>query len=401
LSLCAKAARKRHVKHLFALDPTVTFLNHGSYGACPLAVMAAQQQLRDRLEAEPVRFFTREYEPLLDAARLALAAFLHGQPDDLAFVTNATTAVNTVLRSFTFQAGDELLITSHGYNACNNAARFVTEPRGAQVTVAHVPFPITSAEQIVEAVLAAVTPRTKLALIDHVTSPTALVFPIQRLVRELEGRGVPVLVDGAHTAGQEPVDLDALGASYFAGNLHKWTCAPKGAGFLHVRRDRQATIRPLTISHGANAARPGRDQFRLEFDWQGTHDPSPFLTVPFALEYVAGLVDGGWDAVRAQGRALARQMRTAITDRLGLAPPAPEALLGMMATVVLPDPSDGRAVMPGSGELDPLQEALWAQHRVEVPVMTFAGRRCLRVSAHLHSTLADAEKLASVLPGLL
>jgi len=389
------------VKHLFALDPTVTFLNHGSYGACPRAVIAAQQELRDRLEAEPVRFFTREYEPLLDAARGALGAFLHAQPDELAFVTNATTAVNTVLRSLTFDAGDELLITSHGYNACNNAARFVTEPRGAKVIVAHVPFPVASAEQIVEAVMTAVTPRTKLALIDHVTSPTALVFPIERLVRQLEGRGVPVLVDGAHTAGQEPVDLDALGASYFAGNLHKWTCAPKGAGFLHVRRDQQAAIRPLTISHGANASQPERTRFRLEFDWQGTHDPTPFLTVPFALQHVAGLVDGGWDTVRAQGRALVRQMRTMITDRLGLPPPAPEALLGMMATVVLPDPTHAPAAKPGSGELDPLQEALWAQHRIQVPVMTIAGRRCLRVSAHLHSTLADAEKLASVLPALL
>lgn len=389
------------MKHLFALEPDVVFLNHGSFGACPRAVLAEQQRLRERLEAEPVRFFMREYEPLLDDARAALSRFVACQADDLAFVTNATTAVNCVLRSLSFDPGDELLLTNHGYNACSNVARFVAERTGAHVTVARVPFPVTSAEQVVEAVLAAVTAKTKLALIDHVTSPTAIVFPIEPLVRALEARGVQVLVDGAHSPGQTPLSLDALGASYFTGNLHKWTCAPKGAAFLHVRRDRQGGVRPATISHGANAVRADRSRFRVEFDWQGTHDPTPFLTVPFALEAVGAMVPGGWDEVRRRGHALALEMRAVVLDAVGGAPAVPDALIGMMATVPLPDAKTSQGALPGMGALDPLQDALWQRHRIEVPIFTFEGRRCLRVSAHLHSRLDDARALAAVLPALL
>lgn len=389
------------MKAHFALDPDVTFLNHGSFGACPRVVLAEQQRLRERLEAEPVRFLAREYEPLLDAARHSLGAFLGCNPDDLAFVTNATTAVNCVLRSLEFSPGDELLITSHGYNACNNVMRFVAERSGARVTVAQVPFPLQSAEQIVEAITQAVTPKTKLALIDHITSPTAIVFPIERIVRELEGRGVQVLVDGAHAPGQEPLSLAALGASYFTGNLHKWTCAPKGAAFLHVRRDRQPAIRPATISHGANAQRRDRSRFRVEFDWQGTHDPTPFLTVPLAIETIGKLVPGGWDEVRSRNRALVKQMRDVVLRAIGATPAVPDSLLGMMATIPLPNATTGQGALPGMGALDPLQDALWHRHRIEVPLFTFEGKRCLRVSAHLHSTLADAEKLAAVLPSLL
>lgn len=381
------------MKHAFALDPTITFLNHGSYGACLRSVLAEQQRLRERLEAEPVRFFMREYEPLLDVARSALATFVRCDADDLAFVTNATTAVNAVLRSLDFAPGDELLVTSHGYNACTNVVRHVAQRTSATVVVAQVPFPLESAEQIVAAIETAVTPRTRLALIDHITSPTAVIFPLETLVRRLEERGVPVLVDGAHAPGQVELSLDALGASYFTGNLHKWVCAPKGSAFLHVRRDRQPQLRPTTISHGANAQRPGRSRFRLEFDWQGTHDPTPFLTVPFAIDAVAGLVSGGWPEVRARGAALVRQMREVVLSAVGTRAPVPDALLGMMATVVLPARRD-------VGPTDPLQDALWAQG-IELPVLSFAGYRCLRLSAHLHSTLADAQRLAAVLPGVL
>jgi len=389
------------MKHHFVLDPDVTFLNHGSFGACPRSVLAEQQRLRERLEAEPVRFFNREYEPLLDAARHTLGRFVGCDGDDLAFVTNATTAVNAVLRSLEFSPGDELLITSHGYNACNNVVRFVAARTGAVVVVAQVPFPVTSAEEIVEAITRAVTPRTKLAVIDHITSPTAVVFPIAHIVSALEARGVRVLVDGAHAPGQEPLALAALGASYFTGNLHKWTCAPKGAAFLHARRDRQAGLHPATISHGANAQRADRSRFRVEFDWQGTHDPTPFLTVPFALDAVAQLVPGGWDEVRARSRALVRQMRDVVLRAIGGQPAVPDALLGMMATIALPNAMTGQGALPGMGALDPLQDALWHRHQIEVPLFSFEGRRCLRLSAHLHSTLADAEKLAAVLPALL
>src|SRR6266550_3303752 len=238
----------------WTLDPAVAFLNHGSFGACPRPVLEAQQRLRERLERQPVRFF----------------------------VPNATTAVNAVLRSLALAPGDQLLVTDHAYNACRNVLDFVAAAARAEVVVVPVPFPLASADAVVEAVVARATPRTRLALLDHVTSPTGLVLPIERLVRELAGRGVDTLVDGAHAPGMLPLDLGALGAAYYAGNCHKWLCAPKGAGFLHVRRDRQGGVRPVVISHGANNPRTDRSRLLLEFDWTGSHDPTPYLCVPEA-----------------------------------------------------------------------------------------------------------------------
>ena len=214
--------------------------------------MDFQHNIRERLERQPVRFLVRELEPLWDAARAALAQFVGGDAVDVVFVANATSGVNTVLRSLRFKAGDELLVTNHEYNACRNALNFVAEQSGARVVVAEVPFPLQCEDDFILPVMEKVTSRTRLALLDHVTSQTGLVFPIGRLVRELSARGVDTLVDGSHAPGMVPLNLREIGAAYYTGNCHKWTCAPKGAAFLHVRRDRQRDIRPLVISHGAN-----------------------------------------------------------------------------------------------------------------------------------------------------
>ena len=245
-------------RRLWPLDPDVTFLNHGSFGACPRAVLDAQSRLRDRLEAEPVRFLARELEGLLDQARGALGAFVGADPDDLAFVPNATTGVNTVLRWLDLGAGDELLATDHTYNACRNALEAVAARAGARVVVATLPFPLRHAgARSLEAVLSRVSPRTRLALVDHVTSPTGLVLPIERLVaRARSARGRRAGRRRAR-ARDGPARPRALGAAYYTGNCHKWICAPKGSGFLHVRRDRQKGVRPLVISHGANSPRHG------------------------------------------------------------------------------------------------------------------------------------------------
>lgn len=384
----------------FSLDPAITFLNHGSFGACPREVQAYQAELRARLEAEPVRFLTRELEPLLDEALAAVARFVGARPEDLAFVPNATTGVNAVLRSLTLSPGDELLFTSHGYNACGNVARTVTERQSAVLVVADVPFPTPGPEAVVDAVLARVTPHTRVALLDHVTSPTGLVWPIAALVQALEARGVMVLVDAAHSAGQVPLALDALGASFTTGNLHKWTCAPKGSAFLHVRRDRQALVRPHVISHGANSPRADKSRFRLEFDWLGTLDPTAWLATPRALEVMARLF-GGWDAIRAANHALAVEARRTLLAALGTPAPAPEDMLGAMASVVLPEPATGPGALPGTNVMDPLQDRLFHEHGIEVPVFTFAGRRVLRVSAQRYNALTEYEKLARILPGLL
>lgn len=239
----------------------MTFLNHGSFGACPKQVLEFQQRLRLQLEQEPLRFFGREWEPLLDDARSKLAAFMGADVQDLVFIPNATTGVNSVLRSLTFSPEDEILTTNHEYNACRNALDFVTSRTGAEVVVAKIPFPIDSPRQVVAAVIEQVSPKTRLALLDHVTSQTGLIFPIQKLVKELQQRGVDTLVDGAHAPGMISLNLQEIGATYYTGNCHKWLCAPKGAAFLYVRRDKQSEIRPLTISHGTNSPRTDKTRF--------------------------------------------------------------------------------------------------------------------------------------------
>jgi isopenicillin-N epimerase len=393
----------------WALDPEVTFLNHGSYGACPVEVLAVQREWRDRLERQPVKFLSRDLDGFLAEARGAVAAFVGADPDDLGFVANATGGINAVLRSLAFQPGDEILMTDHEYNAILNVARHVAARDGARVVVAHLPFPAISPDEIVDRVLAAATDRTRLAVISHVTSPTALVFPIERIVAELRDRGVDTLVDGAHAPGMVPLDLDALGAAYYSANLHKWVCAPKGSAFLHVRRDRQAPVRPATISHGANAPETRKVRFRSEFDWQGTLDTTAWLATPAAIEVVGGMVDGGWPAVMARNRALAVDAGRAIAAVLGTQPSTP-AMIGSMVALALPadGPLGGVASADQSSplEADPLQTRIYDEFAIEVPIGPFpvpavespdASRRVIRVSMALHNDASDVDRLVEAL----
>jgi isopenicillin-N epimerase len=380
----------------WTLDPAITFLNHGSFGACPIPVLEAQSEIRARLEREPVRFFVREYEALLDEARAAAAALVGADADDLAFVSNATAGVNTVLRSLDLAPGDELLTTDHAYNACRNALEYVAQRAGARVVVAAIPFPLAGPEAVIEAVLAQVTDRTRLALLDHITSPTALVFPIDRLVAELAARGVDTLVDAAHAPGMVPLDLRATGAAFTTGNFHKWLCAPKGAAFLHVRRDRQALVRPLSISHGANAPLATRSRFRLEFDWTGTEDPSAALSVPAAIRFLEGLLPGGLPALMAANRATALAARDAICAAASTAPPCPDAMVGAMAAVILPGSAEPLVAEP---LIDPLQDALFTRFRIEIPVFPWApsARRILRVATPIYTGAAEIDVLTAAL----
>ncbi len=380
----------------WSLDPAVVFLNHGSFGACPRAVLDEQARLRAQMERQPVRFFMRELPPMLAAARAALGAFVGANPDDLAFVPNATAGVNTVLRSLSLAPGDELVVTSHEYRACHNALHVHATRAGAKVVVAEVPFPLTGDDDVVDAVLRVVGPQTKLILIDHVTSQTGLIFPVQRVVDEARARGVDVLVDGAHAPAMLPLDLDALGAAYYTGNLHKWLCAPKGAAFLHVRADRQAGVRPLSISHGAAAPLEGSTRFRLEMDWTGTDDPTAYLCVPKAIETMGAMVPGGFAEVRERNRALVLHARRRLADVLGVALPAPDSMLGSLASLALPDGTDG-SISPFRA--DPLQDRLFFEHQIEVPVMPWPAppKRLLRVSAQLYNDVSDYERLVEAL----
>lgn len=385
----------------WTLDPGVTFLNHGSFGACPRAVLGVQAEWRARLERQPVQFMARDLEGLLDAARAALAAFVGAVPADLVFVPNATSGVNAVLRSLVFAPGDELLTTDHAYGACRNALHFVAERSGAVVVTAKVPFPLDGPEAVLAAVLARVTPRTRLALLDHVTSPTGLVLPIAELVQALAERGVETLVDGAHAVGMLPLDVSALGAAYYTGNCHKWLCAPKSAGFLHVRRDLQELVRPLAISHGARLGRSDRSRFLLEFDWTGTVDPTAYLAVPEAIRFLGALVPGGWPALREHNRVLALRGRALLAEALGIPVPAPDAMIGSLAALPI---ADGSSAPPTSAlYCDPLQDALRDEAGIEVPILPWPAppRRLIRISAALYNTIADYQRLAVVLPPLL
>ncbi|MRG94404.1 aminotransferase class V-fold PLP-dependent enzyme [Polyangium spumosum] len=385
------------VRPLWDLDPTIVYLNHGSFGACPLPIREAQDRLRAQMEREAVRFFLRELEPLAAAAREALGAFVGAGPDDIAFVPNATAGVNTVLRSLDLRPGDELVTTDHEYNACKNALDAAAARAGARVVVARVPFPIDSPDHVVTAVLDCVGPRTRLVLVDHVTSQTGLVLPVERLVPELARRGVDTLVDGAHAPGMVPLDLRALGAAYYTGNCHKWMCAPKGAAFLHVRPDKQLDVRPLSISHGANSTRTDVSRFRLEFDWTGTHDPTPYLVLPEAIRFLSSLLPGGIAALAAHNRGTVLAARERLCEALDVPPPTPDAMIGSLASVPLPDGTGEPPPPPFS--FDPLQEALFTRHSIEVPVTPFPPPRgrLLRISAQIYN---DAEEYARLVDAL-
>lgn len=378
----------------WVLDPTVEFLNHGSFGACPRSVLEHQSALRQELESNPVRFMTRRVPGGLDEARQAVAPMLGADPRDIAFVRNATEGVNTVLRALRLEPGDELLTTNHVYPACRQAMRYVCERQGASLKVVDVPFPLSSDEPFVETLVGAVGPRTRLALVDHVTSVTGLVLPVKRIVAELRAAGVSTLIDGAHAPGMVHVDLEDIGADYYAASFHKWLCAPKGAAMLWVRPELQAGIVPLIVSHAFALDRDER--FLATFDWTGTSDPTPWMCVPKCIDVVGSLLAGGWPAVRAHNHRLALRARDTLCNALDIASPAPDEMLGSLASVPLPAP------LRGSSNAKVLYEAL-LERRYETLVINWpdAPERVLRVSCQLYNDAAQYEALARDLVDVL
>ena len=384
----------------WALDPKVEFLNHGAFGACPRPVLAVQSELRERLEADPVRFMLKELEPRLEAARVRVAEFVGARPDDVAFITNTTAGVNTLLACSELASGDEILITDHTYPACRNAAEYWAGRSGARVVTAAIPLPVRGEGEMVERVLAAVTKRTRLALIDHVTSATALVFPVAKLTAELKARGVEVLIDGAHAPGMVRLDISALGADYYVGNLHKWCCAPKGAALLWVSEERQAEVRPLVISHGMTSKRTDRSRFQLEFDWCGTGDPTAALAVPTALDFLGGLLPGGWDELRAKNHELACAARRHLLAELGGEPICPEDLLGSMATLLLPDAR--HAPDPAAPFAEPLYGKVQERgFQLLTQYWPKAPHQFVRVTCQIYNELEQYRRLGTALREIL
>jgi isopenicillin-N epimerase len=370
-------------KPLWLLDPDCAFLNNGSFGATPRAVLDAQRAWQDRMERQLVRFLVAELPELLRGTAERLGQFLGTSGKNIVFVDNATSGVNTVVRSLDWKPGDELLFTSHGYGAVNKAVRYVCQRSGATPVEVHVPFPVRRADEIIDAVAAAITPRTRLAVLDHITSASGLLLPIQDLLAVCRARGVLTLVDGAHAIGQAPTHLDTLGADFHTGNAHKWLFAPKATAYLYVHPDHQPKVHPLTISWG------WPDGFTKEFDWPGTRDWSNFLALGAALDFYHAIPVQDPDARRREyHNALAAWAAEMLEQAWDSPPTAPSTLRAGMATIALP--GCGPATRENA---DRIHDALQQNHNIEVPVFAFQDALYLRISAQSYNMPEDYRRL--------
>ena len=355
------------------------FLNHGSFGACPKPVFEAYQRWQLELERQPVEFLGRRVEGLLDVARTALADYLHGAAENLVIVPNATSGVNIAARSIRLQPGDEILTTDQEYGACSYAWQHNCERSGAKYVVRPMPLPMTTPEAFVEHFWQGVTPRTRVIYLSHITSPTALIFPVEDICRRARKAGIISVIDGAHAPGQIPLDMERIGADFYAATCHKWMCTPKGSGFLYVRPEHQWPIEPLIVSWGWTEGA----SFVTRNQRQGTRDPAAYLTVPTAIEWMKA---NHWDEVRARCHALGVELRQQIDDWSDQPPVAPESWFSQMFSAVLP-PCDAEVV----------KRRLYDDYRVEVPLTLVAGRQGVRVSLQAYNTREDGQKLLAAL----
>ncbi|RVU44692.1 aminotransferase class V-fold PLP-dependent enzyme [Rubrivivax rivuli] len=381
----------------FLLDPTVHFLNHGSFGACPKPVFEALQQWQLAMERNPVEFLGRRSAALLRTARERLAAHLGAQADDLVFVPNATTGVNTVAQSLALQPGDEILTTDHEYGACDATWHHVCQRTGAVYRRVEIPLPFEASE-FADRLMAAVTPRTRLIFVSHLTSTTALVFPLAALCAAARERGIATLVDGAHAPGQIDLHLDTLGADFYTGNCHKWLCAPKGAAFLHVRPERQREVHAPVVSWGYVAGEDGAGStgghtgfdayvgstlLERRLQWQGTRDIAAWLSVPAALDFLAA---NHWPAHRSASHQRALALQARVLARNGLQPIAHGTDFGQMVPIPV------RSSDPAG-----LRAWLFDQHRIEVPVTQHAGQVFVRVSVQAYTLDSELQALENAL----
>ena len=369
------------VRHEWALDPEFLTVNHGSFGATPRVVLAAQQDWRRRMEAQPSRFMRAVLPDALRHAAGRLGQFIGADGKDVAFVPNATTGCNAVLRSLHLERGDEIVVLSHGYGAVRNTVRFVCERAGGRMVEAEVPFPRPDADTVVANIRASLNEHTRLVVVDHITSGSALVLPMERIVAACHDAGVPVLIDGAHAPAQVPLDMKAIGADWYSGNCHKWLSAPKGSAFLYAAPERQGDLHPVTISHGLGKG------FLDEFDWTGTSDPSAWLATDVAIDFHKRL---GGEALMARNVALAGEATALLARRLNTEVGASGALAGSMGVVRLPITGDVSAEM----SLELRRRLLAAG--TDAPTHVMAGGIWLRISAAAYNDIEDYEKLGEI-----
>ena len=374
---------------LFLLRDDVIFLNHGSFGACPRPVFARFQAWQRELEEDPVEFLGRRFQRLMDESRGDLAAYVGAGKDDIAYVANATTGLNIIARSLPLAAGDEVLATDHEYGALDRTWRFICAKRGADYKRMHVSLPIMSRERVIDEIWSGVTPQTRVLFLSHITSPTAIILPIEELIARARERGIITVIDGAHAPGQIDLSLNRLGADFYVGNCHKWMMAPKGSGFLHARREGQQVIEPLVVSWGYESEKPGPSRLIDYTEWQGTRDISAFLAVPAAMEFMR---DHGWDEVQERSHELLRRFRQQITDLTGLAPITPDRKdsYAQMAAFPLP-PCDGES----------LQRAMYEEYHTEVPITLWDNQSFIRVSVQAYNDQDDLDALIAGLEELL
>lgn len=365
----------------FQLRPDITFLNHGSFGACPRPVFETYQEWQRLLETDPVEFLGRRLDGMLSEAREQLATYLGTQADQIVFVRNATFGVNIIARSLLLAPGDEVLATDHEYGAADRAWRFTCGQRGVHYINQPIPLPMESDEAVLEHLWQGVTPRTKVIFISHITSPTALIFPIDKLCQCARAAGIITVIDGAHAPGHIPLNLDALGADFYVGNCHKWLCAPKGAAFLYARPERQALLHPLIVSWGWESLTPGVSTFQDFFGWTGTDDPAAYLSVPAAITFQR---EHDWDTVRVACHEVVAFARQQITALVGSEPLCPDSShwWGQMCTVPLPD-----------GDAPALQRRLREEWRIEIPIIPWNNHRFIRLSLQGYNSPADVERL--------
>ncbi len=375
------------LKSQFQLRPEIIFLNHGSFGATPKPVFDSYQRWQRELEAQPVEFFARRSSALMADARQSLANYLGADRDDLVFVTNATLGVNIVARSLHLGADDEVLTTHHEYGACDRTWRYLAARHGFSYRACAVD--LSSRENFVESFWKNVTHQTRVIFLSHITSATATIFPVQEICARARAAGILTVVDGAHTPGQIPVNLNSLGADFYAGNLHKWLCAPKGAGFLHARPASQSLLEPLIVSWGFESDAPGPSQFVDHHEWQGTRDLSAFLAVPDAITFQK---ENNWDAVRADCHALAVDAEREFCALTGL--PSFYADDGWFAQMFV-------ARLPAHVDLSVFKTRLYDEFQIEAPVIDWRGEKFLRISIQGYNTREDVDALLKALPQLL
>jgi isopenicillin-N epimerase len=385
----------KFIQH-WTLDRNVVFLNHGSFGATPRKIFEKQSKYRELMEREPVDFFVNKMPELLNESKEKLAKFVATDNNDIVFVQNTTTGVNQILTSIQYKTGDAWLTTSHAYGACKNAITHFASKNGIELKIADIPFPVNNDDEILQSIAEELNSNIKLALIDHITSATGMIFPIKKIIDLLHAHDVLVIVDGAHAPGMVPLNIKELDADFYVGNCHKWMCAPKGSAFIYVKKEFQESIKPMVISHFNDIDIGGNSHWSNQFMWDGTHDFSQYICVGDTIDFMNSLHPEGWNGIMQHNHKLAWEGANLIAERLNIELPLEEKFVGSMVNIPMPEGEEG---FPKFNETPPLKKVLFEKCKIEVPIFFFpaAPKQWLRISAQLYNSMEQYEYLAECL----